>query len=180
MNENPDMPEEQKAKYLGITLEKAYRLEELLSEFFDITRMNVQSMVISHVKVDLTMMLYQIADEFYPVLAEKRLTAVLDVESGLKVSGDADKLARVFDNLLRNAAAYSYPNTCVCIEAAGRRMGSMYVSRIRVMKSRRRSLRLSSRSFTGWTVPGEPEPAVPVWGWPLRRRLWSCTAAGSL
>ena len=89
MNENPDMPEEQKAKYLGITLEKAYRLEELLSEFFDITRMNVQSMVISHVKVDLTMMLYQIADEFYPVLAEKRLTAVLDVESGLKVSGDA-------------------------------------------------------------------------------------------
>ena len=91
MNENPDMPEEQKAKYLGITLEKAYRLEELLSEFFDITRMNVQSMVISHVKVDLTMMLYQIADEFYPVLAEKRLTAVLDVESGLKVSGDADK-----------------------------------------------------------------------------------------
>lgn len=118
MNENPDMPEEQKAKYLGITLEKAYRLEELLSEFFDITRMNVQSMVISHVKVDLTMMLYQIADEFYPVLAEKGLTAVMDVESGLKVSGDADKLARVFDNLLRNAAAYSYPNTCVCIEAA--------------------------------------------------------------
>ena len=126
MNENPDMPEEQKAKYLGITLEKAYRLEELLSEFFDITRMNVQSMVISHVKVDLTMMLYQIADEFYPVLAENRLTAVLDVESGLKVSGDADKLARVFDNLLRNAAAYSYPNTCVCIEAA-READGIYV-----------------------------------------------------
>ena len=117
LHENPDMPPEQRVKYVDITVEKAYRLEELLNEFFDITRMNLQSMVLSKTKVDLTMMLYQIADEFYPVLAEKGLTAVLDIESGLKVMADADKLARVFDNLLRNAVAYSYENTCVCIEA---------------------------------------------------------------
>ena len=117
LHENPDMPAEQRVKYVDITVEKAYRLEELLNEFFDITRMNLQSMVLSKTKVDLTMMLYQIADEFYPVLAEKGLTAVLDIEPGLKVMADADKLARVFDNLLRNAVAYSYENTGVCIEA---------------------------------------------------------------
>lgn len=118
LHENPELSPEQRAKYMDITLEKAYRLEELLNEFFDITRMNLRTMVISRSKVDLTMMLYQIADEFYPVLEEKGLTAVLDVESGLLITGDADKLARVFDNLLRNAVAYSYENTCVCIEAS--------------------------------------------------------------
>ena len=118
LQENPDMDRELRTKYLDITVEKAYRLEQLLNEFFEITRMNVQTMVLSKTNVDLTMMLYQIADEFYPVLAEKGLTAVLDIEPGLKVMADADKLARVFDNLLRNAVAYSYENTCVCIEAA--------------------------------------------------------------
>lgn len=117
LHENPDMPTEQRVKYVDIAVEKAYRLEELLNEFFDITRMNQQSMVLSKTEVDLTMLLHQIADEFYPVLADKGLTAVLDIEPGLKVMADADKLARVFDNLLRNAVAYSYGNTGICIEA---------------------------------------------------------------
>ena len=73
--------------------------------------------VLEKSRVDLTMMLYQIADEFYPVLAEKGMTAVLDIEAGLKLVADSDKLARVFDNLLRNAVAYGYENTCVCIDA---------------------------------------------------------------
>jgi two-component system sensor histidine kinase VanS len=42
LDEAPDMPPEQKAKYVGITLEKAYCLEQLINEFFDITRFNLQ------------------------------------------------------------------------------------------------------------------------------------------
>ena len=34
LDEAPDMPPEQKEKYVGITLEKAYRLEQLINEFF--------------------------------------------------------------------------------------------------------------------------------------------------
>ena len=33
LDEAPDMPREQKAKYVRITLEKAYRLEQLIDEF---------------------------------------------------------------------------------------------------------------------------------------------------
>lgn len=35
------------------------------------------------------------------------------------MDGDPDKLARVFDNLLRNAIAYSYPGTNIDIQAFG-------------------------------------------------------------
>ena len=43
LEEAPDMPEQQKAKYVRITLDKALRLEKLINEFFDITRYNLQS-----------------------------------------------------------------------------------------------------------------------------------------
>ena len=127
LQENPALPAEQRAKYIDISVEKAYRLEQLINEFFDITRFNTQGMVLEKNRVDLTMMLYQIADEFFPVLAEKGMTAVMDIEAGLKLDADSDKLARVFDNLLRNAVGYGYENTCLCIEAA-RELGGIRVS----------------------------------------------------
>lgn len=43
LDEAPDMPMEQKAKYVHITLDKAYRLEQLINEFFEITRYNLQT-----------------------------------------------------------------------------------------------------------------------------------------
>ena len=63
------------------------------------------------------MMLEQLADELYGVLQEKKLTCEVDVEEDLMIYGDPDKLARVFDNILRNAIAYCYADTEIRIEA---------------------------------------------------------------
>ena len=68
-------------------------------------------------EIDLTMMLEQLADELYGVLQEKKLSCEVDVEEDLQIYGDPDKLARVFDNILRNAIAYCYENTVIRIEA---------------------------------------------------------------
>ena len=56
-------------------------------------------------------MLEQITSEFEPVLAEKELRWNLQIAPEVRISGDADKLERVFDNLIRNAINYSYPGT---------------------------------------------------------------------
>ena len=117
LTEAPDMPVEQRAKYTGISLEKAKRLGELINEFFDITRYNLQNIELEPVEIDLTMMLEQLADELYGVLQEKKLTCEVDVEEDLMIYGDPDKLARVFDNILRNAIAYCYADTEIRIEA---------------------------------------------------------------
>ncbi len=117
LDESPDMPAEQKARYVGITLEKANRLEQLINEFFEITRYNLQSIVLNKEEINLTYMLMQIADEFYPVLEAKGKRAVVTADAGLTVYGDPDKLARVFNNILKNAAAYGYDNTDIEISA---------------------------------------------------------------
>ena len=54
---------EERAKYTHIALEKAIRLEELISEFFEITRFNLQDIVLEKEPFDLSMLLEQLADE---------------------------------------------------------------------------------------------------------------------
>lgn len=117
LDEAPDMPPEQKSKYVGITLEKAYRLEELINEFFEITRFNLQTIVLNKEKINLLFMLQQMADEFYPMLTPQGKQISVNVPDGLTLWGDANKLARVFNNILKNGIAYSDENSVIDISA---------------------------------------------------------------
>lgn len=149
LEEAPDMPPGQKAKYVHIALDKALRLEKLINEFFEITRYNLQQIVLEKETVNLEFMLVQMADEFYPILQEHGNTvrlcfdgiewggqgaasgndvvkerggnagdgAVREDEQTIQVYADSEKLARVFNNILKNAVAYSYPGTEITIEA---------------------------------------------------------------
>lgn len=111
LEEAQDLPIEQRAKYIGIALNKAYRLEQLINEFFDITRLNLQTVITQKSPVNLTILLVQIINEFLPMFEEKKIQIVQKIESEMIVPADADKLARVFDNLFRNAVNYSYDET---------------------------------------------------------------------
>ncbi|NCE64942.1 sensor histidine kinase [Pseudoflavonifractor sp. 524-17] len=117
LDEAPDMPPEQKAKYTHIALDKANRLERLVNEFFEITRYNLQQITLDQEQIDLYYMLVQMVDEFYPILSAKGNTAVLHADENLSICGDPMKLARVFNNILKNAAAYSFPNSEIIISA---------------------------------------------------------------
>lgn len=117
LDEAPDMPPEQKAKYTHIALDKANRLERLVNEFFEITRYNLQQITLEQEQIDLYYMLVQMVDEFYPILSAKGNTTILHADEDLSVCGDPMKLARVFNNILKNAAAYSFPNSEIIISA---------------------------------------------------------------
>lgn len=119
-----DMPEEERERYTHIALEKSIRLGELINEFFEITKFNLQDIGLEPVELNLSMMLEQIADEFYGVLQEKNLTCQVDAEENLMVYGDPDKLARVFDNILRNAASYCRPNSEIHIRVEAKEEGN--------------------------------------------------------
>lgn len=107
LRDEPGLSEEQRAKYTGIALSKARRLEELVGEFFDINTMDLT--LEKRDLVQVSFLLEQLADEFYPLFAAKDLKCEPAIEPHLVVEGDGDKLARVFDNVLRNAVNYSTP-----------------------------------------------------------------------
>ena len=117
LHDDPGLDPEQRAKFTGIALDKALRLEELLGEFFDISKMDLDSGAGEKVPIQLSMLLEQLADEFYPLFADKNLTCAPNIQPHLVVRGDPDKLARVFDNVLRNAVSYSIPGGTVDVLA---------------------------------------------------------------
>ena len=115
LDEAPDMPAAQKGKYVHIALTKANRLEKLINEFFEITRYNLQQIILEKERVDLYYLLVQMNDEFYPLLEAHGNTIKLSGDENLTVYGDGEKLARVFNNILKNAIAYSYTDTEITV-----------------------------------------------------------------
>ena len=107
LDENTDMPPEQRQKYVRVALDKANRLETLINEFFEITRYNLQSVPLNRERINLSYMMLQITDELYPLLVAKGRKAVQRIPEQMTVYGDSEKLARVFNNILKNAVAYS-------------------------------------------------------------------------
>ena len=118
LRDEPELSPAMRARYTGIALDKAERLEDLINEFFEITRFNLSHMELDRRPTDLTRMIEQVVSEFGPMLAEQNLTCRADLPPKLPCACDPDKLARVFDNLLRNACHYSTPGTEVTITAA--------------------------------------------------------------
>lgn len=117
LNEDKSLSREQMARYIRIALEKAYRLETLINEFFEITRYRFQSVPLQLEDVDLCYMMVQISDELYPKLMERGKTMELEVPEDLHIRADSDKMARVFNNILKNAIAYSKPASPIRVSA---------------------------------------------------------------
>ncbi|MBQ6067472.1 MAG: HAMP domain-containing histidine kinase [Clostridia bacterium] len=111
----PDMPTAQRAKYTGVALKKAQRLEELTAEMFEITRFNLSGIELSPEDVNLSRMLEQMASEFAPLLTEKDLRIETDLAPDVHCVCDVEKTERVFDNLLRNAVNYSSPDSAITL-----------------------------------------------------------------
>ena len=117
LEEDPNMPPEQRAARVHIVLEKAYRLEMMVNEFFEITKYKSQKITLSKETIDLYYMLVQLSDELSPVLAPRGNTVTLHLDENLTIEADPEKLARVFNNILKNAASYSFPHTEIVISA---------------------------------------------------------------
>jgi two-component system sensor histidine kinase VanS len=97
---------EQIKHYTSIAYTKSQRLEKLIDELFEITRMNYGKLTIEKKTIDLSELLNQLNEELYPVFEKNNVTTRLNVTPHLTVWGDGELLARVFENLLTNAVRY--------------------------------------------------------------------------
>lgn len=92
--------------YTSIAYTKSQRLEKLIDELFEITRMNYGKLTIEKKPIDLSELLIQLNEELYPVFEKNNLETRLNVTPHMTICGDGELLARVFENLLTNAIRY--------------------------------------------------------------------------
>lgn len=115
LNEEKELSSKIREKYISIALNKSIRVEELTNEFFEITRYNLQKIEINKKEIDLSLLIEQLKEECYPLMKEKNLDCKITCRDKVMFKGDGNKLARAFENLMKNAINYSYVNTEILI-----------------------------------------------------------------
>lgn len=111
-----NLTNEQMTQSLTIALEKSERLETLMNEFFDVTRFNLQDIQLYQRELDFVFLLKQIQEEFYPLLKEKDQAIRYTGPESLKLKADSEQLARVLNNLLKNAIAYAPDQSTITMQ----------------------------------------------------------------
>lgn len=107
-------------KYSGIAYEKSIRLQEMMDDLFEFTKLDNADIKLNKSMINLSGLIMQMADEFYPSFKDCNITPIVDLpEENIYVQGDGQLLARVFDNLISNALKYGYHNTDLKIEVSG-------------------------------------------------------------
>lgn len=107
-------------KYSGIAYEKSIRLQEMMDDLFEFTKLDNADIKLNKSMINLSGLIMQMTDEFYPSFKDCNITPIVDSpEENIYVQGDGQLLARVFDNLISNALKYGYHNTDLKIEVSG-------------------------------------------------------------
>lgn len=119
LRDEEQISEELRQKYLSISLDKAERLENLINEFFEIAKYNLSNITLQYSRISLKRLLEMLLYEFQPMLREKNLNCNLIMPEDIMIRCDANKIQRVFDNLLKNAVIYSFEGTDIDIKVAG-------------------------------------------------------------
>ncbi|MED0962245.1 HAMP domain-containing sensor histidine kinase [Bacillus paramycoides] len=101
-----NLTREQIKHFSTIAFSKSLRLESLIEELFEITRMNHGMLKLDKQAINISELLIQLDEELYPLLEKHHLEARLNAETHLYINGDGNLLARVFENLLTNAVRY--------------------------------------------------------------------------
>ncbi|MFP9128447.1 sensor histidine kinase [Niallia sp. BSM11] len=115
LRDEKNLSDEMYQKFIHVTMSNAERLDDLINEFFEITRFNLSAISLHYSKVNLSFMLEQLLFEFQPILRAKNLTYRIEDSQHIEIACDAEKIQRVFDNLVSNAVHYSFEDSEIVI-----------------------------------------------------------------
>ncbi|WML29338.1 HAMP domain-containing sensor histidine kinase [Neobacillus sp. OS1-32] len=95
-------------EYLDTSYSKSKRLEALINELFEYTRLTSPDVQLDFNEVDLVGLLVQLIGEYVPIFDKEKLTVVKEIPNEeISVIMDVEKMVRVYENLLANAIKYS-------------------------------------------------------------------------
>lgn len=108
---------EQRQKYVRLAQTKANRLEYLIHDLFNYTKLTSGEITLHRSKIDLVQLVEQMVEEFYPLFQEEELECTTKYNiSYLEMNMDGELIARAVQNLLSNAIKYGKDGKHVYVE----------------------------------------------------------------
>lgn len=109
---------EEANEYAQIILQKATRLKDLTADLFDISKVQSGNGNIKCTEINLALLIAQAIGELDEELKASGLELCADLPEEAYAVCDGERMSRVFENLLHNAAKYSMKNTRLYVEVA--------------------------------------------------------------
>ena len=107
LTKKEDLTDEEKDRYANVAYSKAKRLEKLTEDLFGFAKIGDSRVNMKITSVDMTILLEQVMDEFYPKFKEQGLSYNLRTDADTAIiNGDSELLYRLFANLFTNAIKY--------------------------------------------------------------------------
>ena len=116
LSESNDLDGEKQQAYIKIALDKAVRLESLVEQFSEISRLDLQGITLEKSHFSLRLLIDQMADEFLPLLESSKKTLELMFDGDIVFFGDARLLARALSNIFQNAISYGESHSEITID----------------------------------------------------------------
>lgn len=102
---------------LRTVIRKAERLQELITQFYDFSRLTDSEYSVALEAVEVTKILREALADAYAELSARQLEVVADIpENAVTVMANENALQRVFQNLLQNAGRYAISNLEVSVQ----------------------------------------------------------------
>ena len=112
------LDEHTREEYLRIINKEASKLEALVEDFLEFSRLEIGNLKMNFQEVSVAAELKELFELYQPRAIQKGIELKLDVKEPFPVAGaDAIRLRRVFTNLLDNALKFSKETGTVCIVA---------------------------------------------------------------
>jgi signal transduction histidine kinase len=100
---------------LTILQDEIRRLTNLIKDLGDLSYMESGEIKLSKSNFNLSESMMNLVDHFEPLFASDEKTITADVQSGILVHGDRDRLNQVFINIVSNALKYTNPGGQVIV-----------------------------------------------------------------
>lgn len=114
-----DISPEENARYLAAIEQETARMNGLVREMLDYTRLDRTDELKNRKTLNLTALVRDMLTEYAPLFEKRRLTA--DIADGVRIRGDETLLRRAVGCLLENAAKYSPENGRVSVRLTNSR-----------------------------------------------------------
>lgn len=105
-------------EYLNIAIRKSGTLQDLIAQFYDLSRITSSEFLLELEPLDAARILKETCLDHYALLEKEHLQFHMEVpETPVFLRGNAGALTRIFSNLLQNAVRYALHQLNICLKA---------------------------------------------------------------
>ena len=112
---NPDRTVEQESKHVAAILDSSHHMASMISTLLTLARADADQDEFSYSSVDLSEVAESMYEQFAQIASARDIRVIAHIESGVRLTGDRERIGELLSILLDNAIRYTEPGGTVTI-----------------------------------------------------------------